>query len=61
MYYLFCFILVTVKVDKVPYTLQFCDTAGQVSLHCFSFALHNKFCYELFLFYYFRDYIYHKS
>ena len=21
----------SVKVDKIPYTLQFCDTAGQVS------------------------------
>ena len=28
----FVFLSVSVKVDKVPYTLQFCDTAGQASL-----------------------------
>ena len=31
----FVVISVSVKVDKVPYSLQFCDTAGQVSRFCF--------------------------
>lgn len=37
----FVVILVSVKVDKIPYTLQFCDTAGQV-----------KFAFQNYLFVY---------